>query len=601
MELTRMCYLGYKSPSWCSIANLIQRKRIRTMRTYIYLLVALLLTSSGFLKAQNTPTSDPVLPYTYPTGFNYQAMIYLEGKPVVNTEVALQLTLQDDKGIAYLVEKHKVKTSPTGMVDVMVGSQSPNEITNVPWEKALSVKVEVDIAGGTNYTQLGVVKLAPVPYALHAFSAPLIRGTGDKENPIFQVQNSMGLPIFSVYEDAVRFNVSENEEGLRRPRGGFAIRSVHRGADGALQLANRFEFADGRVDIYVDPALRRPRGGFAIHTQLMGRNNTKPTTTPLFTMNDRSTLFTIDNCEVGSVFQFRDRKDNNNVVMNFTQGGNIQSAKGSTTNDVVGKLPDPQHTQMNINWLETGDDQPLPTPQTCTFTNLARWRVPYVVVDNKRGAPYKIEIINSHDATKKLTDYLTVGSIQQCIKRASNPEKYDIKEAEALMLKEDFKITRTTSLPAGTIRIHWDEYPNVYKDISSADIRLVAADKLTLKNSFVDDIPPKATEGELEIQSEGLSPEAYWPDIAHNLALKVQIVDQANQTFSQCLEIKQVSGPKFKLKILDPKAFYAAVLKEPGDFQKYIKKVTLKCKLIFPNALYEDEELIIDLHVVKRD
>ena len=190
------------------------------MKRYILLLGLLLAFFVPAWAQGDTSDADVVLNNNLPTGFNYQALIYANGKPVAEKDIKLRVTLQDDN-TPYLVEEHQAKTTKTGWVEVLVGSKKPAEMENVPWEKSLLVKVEVDLGSGS-YIALGrPVKMEPVPYALFARTAPIIKGNGDKEAPIFQVRNSRDLPIFSVYEDAVTMNVTERPAGTRRPRGGL--------------------------------------------------------------------------------------------------------------------------------------------------------------------------------------------------------------------------------------------------------------------------------------------------------------------------------------------------------------------------------------------
>lgn len=564
------------------------------MKKYI-LLLGLFLAFGASAWAQDNTEDDVVLNNNLPTCFNYQALIYADGKPVAETDIKLRITLQDQEK-AYLVEEHSAKTTKTGWVEVLVGSQKPDDMLNIPWEKNLLVKVEVDLGSGT-YISLGEpVKMEPVPYALFARTAPIIRGNGDAEAPIFQVRNSHDLPIFSVYEDAISMNVTEVPAGTRRPRGGFAVKSFRTGDDGAEQ-ATRLSLNDGAFSVYVDPVTRRPRGGFAVKTLKTDlRADSEPET--LFSMDERATYFTIDQCQVGSTFQFRDRDEESEIIMNL-QNGYIQSVKGSNKADVIEKLPDPATATTALNWFMPGEDAVLPTPVNLEFTNLTRWRIPEFKVDGN-VVPYHIAILDRspNNSGKNLSDYFTVGKIIRCTATTGLPTEYVKHEAEALMLKSDVKLEDDEYYPSGDIVISWAEYPDVKQIVGlyTAGKILAHTDKLKLEAVKIEQINYTDKALTVSMTTTELTQDAYWPEIAHNMPFKVEVVDP---NFANFLKVANRDGKLLYLTIADNEDFYKAVTEHGTLRQGY--EIKVKMKATFPNAIYPDVNFDLTLWVKKKD
>lgn len=117
-----------------------------------------------------------------PQGFNYQAVVRDgSGSPIVNQNVSIRLTLQNSGGSTYFSESKTSLTNAQGVFNHIVGSGTllSGSFASIPWSSGdLFIKVEIDPAGGTSYTQLGdPVKLQSVPYALYASSTTPIAGT----------------------------------------------------------------------------------------------------------------------------------------------------------------------------------------------------------------------------------------------------------------------------------------------------------------------------------------------------------------------------------------------------------------------------------------
>ena len=560
------------------------------MKKYILLWGLLFAFSLSSFAQQTTSNTDVLLNNNMPTGFNYQALIYADGKPVAEKEVKLRITLQDEN-TPYLVEEHTAKTTNTGWVEILVGSKKPADMENVPWEKNLYVKVEVDLGVG-NYILLGQpVKMEPVPYALVARTAPIIKGNGDKETPIFQVRNSQDLPIFTVYEDAISMNVAEQVAGTRRPRGGFAVKSFSNNVRGT-NLTTRLAMDDGAFSIYVDPVTRRPRGGFAVKTLKTSRGDSQNTET-LFSMDERSTYFTIDQCQVGSTFQFRDRNEESKIIMNI-KDGYIQTPQGSNKNTVMQKLPDGTTASLNVSWPLPGESAPTAASLLLEFTNLIRWRVPYVVSAGQEVAyNIAIEDIAPNAQGKNLSDYFTVGKILKCTKDGVTYKK---QEAEAIMLKSNVKLVAGEKYPNGNIVISWAEYPNVVNTFSVNTTKdLLAREDLLLLAATMTPLEPNETSFVATLSGDPITQNAYWPEVAYNIPMRLAVIDRNYENF---IKVINREGDKVYFQVSDYENLYKAIVDSGSTLvgaNTYSVRVSLMAT--FPNAVYPNTNVVLELQV----
>lgn len=105
-----------------------------------------------------------------PQGVNYQAVVRnAQGVPVTSGTVALRFTIRHASatGAAVFTEEHHVQPNQFGLVDVVIGDV--NNLGVVNWGNGPKfLQVEIDVANGTNYTNMGTTQLMSVPYALHA-------------------------------------------------------------------------------------------------------------------------------------------------------------------------------------------------------------------------------------------------------------------------------------------------------------------------------------------------------------------------------------------------------------------------------------------------
>ena len=106
-----------------------------------------------------------------PNKLNYQGVARTNsGDPIANQNISLRISILDGAVEEY-VETHIVNTNDFGLYNVKIGDGVPTvgTMNAIDWSATnKNIKVEIDPAGGTTYTDLGTTELASVPYALYA-------------------------------------------------------------------------------------------------------------------------------------------------------------------------------------------------------------------------------------------------------------------------------------------------------------------------------------------------------------------------------------------------------------------------------------------------
>lgn len=133
-------------------------------------LLLLALTFSSFIFAQ------------VPQGISYQAIaLNSSGTAVVSSNVGLRLSLLDNSasGTVIYTETHSKTTTAQGLFNLVIGQGTSTFgiFSTTNWGiNTKFLKVEMDIAGGTNYVLVGTTQLLSVPFALT--SRTIVTGAG---------------------------------------------------------------------------------------------------------------------------------------------------------------------------------------------------------------------------------------------------------------------------------------------------------------------------------------------------------------------------------------------------------------------------------------
>ncbi len=87
-------------------------------------------------------------------------------------------------------------------------------------------------------------------------------GTWSDEVPLFEVKNKYGIPVFAVFNNGVKINIEHDPDGVKGPKGGFAIGGYDYTKGGTVTLMN---ITPDSVRFNINNEnLKGPKGGFAI-------------------------------------------------------------------------------------------------------------------------------------------------------------------------------------------------------------------------------------------------------------------------------------------------------------------------------------------------
>lgn len=117
-----------------------------------------------------------------PQAFSYQTIAFnASGAPIANGNVALKISILENSatGTVLYTETHNKTTNSKGLVNLNIGQGTSTTGTfgGINWgANTKFVKVEMDPAGGSNYTNVGVNQLMSVPYS--QVSKTVVTGAG---------------------------------------------------------------------------------------------------------------------------------------------------------------------------------------------------------------------------------------------------------------------------------------------------------------------------------------------------------------------------------------------------------------------------------------
>ena len=144
------------------------------MKKSILFFLTLILTASSF--AQITQ------------GINFQAIASDNSNNIVteqNIGIRLSIIKESITGIVVYTETHQVTSDLNGVISLTIGQgNTSDDFNGIEWGSASHfLKTEMDIEGGSNYTNMGTIQFASVPYAEYAKTA------GNVELSLSQVLN----------------------------------------------------------------------------------------------------------------------------------------------------------------------------------------------------------------------------------------------------------------------------------------------------------------------------------------------------------------------------------------------------------------------------
>jgi hypothetical protein len=108
------------------------------------------------------------------------------GNPVLNQNIGLRFSIHDQtlNGAVVWQEAQTVVSNNLGIIVTALGGTS--QLTSVDWGSgAKFLQVEMDIAGGSNYLDMGTQQMMSVPYALYAETSGSVINNGGGGNGSF--------------------------------------------------------------------------------------------------------------------------------------------------------------------------------------------------------------------------------------------------------------------------------------------------------------------------------------------------------------------------------------------------------------------------------
>jgi len=123
-----------------------------------------------------------------PQAISYQAVARnAQGNILSNTNVSLRVSILSGSvsGSAVYVETHNLSTNQYGLINIQIGkgTASSGVFSSIDWgANSYYSKVDIDIAGGTNYSEVGVSQILSVPYALYSDKARIATEDGDSNS-----------------------------------------------------------------------------------------------------------------------------------------------------------------------------------------------------------------------------------------------------------------------------------------------------------------------------------------------------------------------------------------------------------------------------------
>ncbi len=112
-----------------------------------------------------------------PSAFPYQAVARNNGTIVQNQNISARFSIHNGSATGTMGEREtqNVTTNAVGWFSVNIGEGIPvsGTMSAINWETGDKyIRVEIDVAGGTSFIDMGTTKLSSVPYALFAKNGP---------------------------------------------------------------------------------------------------------------------------------------------------------------------------------------------------------------------------------------------------------------------------------------------------------------------------------------------------------------------------------------------------------------------------------------------
>ncbi|PWN68669.1 hypothetical protein C1631_018510 [Chryseobacterium phosphatilyticum] len=243
-----------------------------------------------------------------PQGFTYQAIAFnAAGSPVANGNVSVRISILNNavSGTNLYTETHSKTTNSKGLINLNIGQGTPvsGTFSGINWAvNSKFIKVEIDPAGGTNYTSVGTNQLMSVPYAMTASKID-VSSTGSSIGEDITESKSSNYFFTDKYDGKVY--VLNSKTGLWSPQAYNVTYTNNNTTPEVISKSGNVYFTD-RYDgkVYIYSARTGAWTSQAFSDGYINNNNTSPSLT---TITNGSSLFI-------------DKYDHKVYVFNYTTG-----------------------------------------------------------------------------------------------------------------------------------------------------------------------------------------------------------------------------------------------------------------------------------------
>lgn len=129
-----------------------------------------------------------------PNGISYQGVARdISGIVIQNQSLAIRTTIISNSptGTVQYSEEHMVQTNDFGLFNINIGqgtyiSGVSSTVKDIDWGGSTHfLKIEMDVSGGTNFTEMGISQIMTVPYSFYSEEAGKLRGGSSAKTMLY--------------------------------------------------------------------------------------------------------------------------------------------------------------------------------------------------------------------------------------------------------------------------------------------------------------------------------------------------------------------------------------------------------------------------------
>lgn len=157
-------------------------------------------------------------------GINYKALIKNNlGNVVANQTIRVKFSILENTTAVY-VETHTPTTNENGVIIINIGEgTTTDDFTSINWgSNSHFLKTEIDITGGTSYTDMGTTQFMAVPYALSAANVSGIENVNEGGNTGWRLIGKNAANYGTIGDSAIDLSHSNSLSTTRGATGDYA-------------------------------------------------------------------------------------------------------------------------------------------------------------------------------------------------------------------------------------------------------------------------------------------------------------------------------------------------------------------------------------------